>query len=206
MPKLILTTEDKVTIAANYNKVNSTIAVILVHMLNRTKEDWNTFAQTLNTNNFATLAIDIRGHGQSGGNWQHFKERDFQNIILDIKAAKTYLEQQHYTTFYIIGASIGANTALRLGAADPTINKIVLLSPGENYRGVTTFDAAQNYQGKLLIVSSKDDPQSYTASEQIARLAPHAATLFYTRGGHGTTLLTTQPELAENIITFLKTK
>lgn len=204
MSKLKLTTTDHITISGIYTKINSDTAVILVHMLNRSKEDWNNLTNALNNANFTTLMIDMRGHGESDGNWQQFSDDDFKKITLDISAAKDYLTQHKHTTVYIIGASIGANAALRFSADDPTITKIVLLSPGENYHGVTTFDAAPRSTGNVLVITSKDDPQSYSASQRIAHLAPRAQTILYEKGGHGTTLLTTQPELEEKIIRFLK--
>jgi pimeloyl-ACP methyl ester carboxylesterase len=42
-------------------------AVVLVHMLTRTRLDWTPVAERLQDAGFAALSLDLRGHGQSGG-------------------------------------------------------------------------------------------------------------------------------------------
>jgi len=207
MGKVVLVTEDKVNISAIYTKLNTKQAIILVHMLNRKKEDWNPFVQQAHMKNIATLAFDLRGHGENEGtNWQQFSDKDFQKMVWDIKAAKAYLEQpeQGHTEIMLIGASIGANSVLRYAVSDPSIQKIILLSPGENYHGVKILDIAKEYTGEMLVISSKDDPMSFGASQELAKKAAHAETIFYAEGGHGTHLLMAKKELQEKVLAFLK--
>src|SRR5919108_1882788 len=72
--KVSFLTDDKVLIAGTYyspatsNKNTSAAdAIILLHMLGRDRNDWNTFASTLSnsSNGYIVLSLDLRGHGQS---------------------------------------------------------------------------------------------------------------------------------------------
>lgn len=199
-----LTTEDNVKIAYTYNKVSDKV-VILVHMLNKNKESWNDFASKLQENGISTIAIDLRGHGNSDGDWEDFSEKDFNNMVLDVKAAKKFLEEQGFAEFYVIGASIGANTALRYAASDSSIKRVILLSPSENYRGVTTLDILNDYKGKLMIVTGTQDEQSYSGSLNLdAAFNGEKELLVYDTSSHGTNLLEDYPDLNDKIIEFLK--
>ena len=65
---LQLRTADGVTIAAMlYQSDREAPAVVLVHMYTRTKDDWRPFAERLQAAGLTALAIDLRGHGASGG-------------------------------------------------------------------------------------------------------------------------------------------
>ena len=200
-----LTTEDNLSISYIYNKVNSDKAVVLLHMLNRNKNDWNTFALKLNQNNFSTLAIDLRGHGESDGDWESFSEEGFNNMILDVKSAKEFLDQENYSEVYIVGGSIGANIALRYAANDSSIKKVVLLSPSVIYRGITTLDILNDYKGKMLIATGSRDIQSYEGSQQLNQLFEGKKELLvYNTGIHGIILLLNYNELNNKVIEFLK--
>ncbi len=67
MQKTTFTTEDGIKISANYWPAKSENAVVLLHMLGRNKESWTSFAEKLKKAGFNVLAIDMRGHGESGG-------------------------------------------------------------------------------------------------------------------------------------------
>ena len=143
-------------------------AVILLHMFGRNRNDWNTFASMLSnrSSSFAVLTIDLRGHGDStnqNGNtisFQSFAPTDFNKMILDIKAAKHFLVTQKNippNNIVIVGASIGANVGLKYAASDPSIKAVVLLSPGLDYKGVTTSDSIRKYTNPVYIVTAGKD-------------------------------------------------
>lgn len=137
-------------------------------MLGHNRNDWNGFASTLSnkTNDYAVLSIDLRGHGESttsqNGNtilsFQSFTPDDFNKMIMDVKAAKQFLVTQkniNPNNVAIVGASIGANVALNYAAAsDPSIKVVVLLSPGLDYKGVTTSDAIKQYKVPIYIATA----------------------------------------------------
>jgi pimeloyl-ACP methyl ester carboxylesterase len=164
-------TDDGVLIAGTYYSPSPapTNAIILLHMLGRDRNDWNTFASTLSnrSNGFAVLSIDLRGHGESINqngktiSFQLFSPTDFNKMVLDVKAAKHFLVTQkniNPTNLAIVGASIGANVGLKYAALDPSIKAVVLLSPGLNYKGVTTSDYIRKYINPVYIATAGKDP------------------------------------------------
>jgi pimeloyl-ACP methyl ester carboxylesterase len=181
--KVSFLTDDGVLIVGTYytpaspHQKTATHAVILLHMLGRNRNDWNTFASSLsnNSNSDAVLSIDLRGHGESINqngstiSYQSFSPADYNKMVLDVKAAKHFLVTQKNigpNNIAIVGASIGANVALKYAASDPSIRIVVLLSPGLNYMGVTTSDSIRKYDNPVYIaVGGKDliagaDPQT----------------------------------------------
>ena len=152
--KIELKTSDDIKISGIFraNQLNTT-AVIFLHMLNGKKEDWENLNNWTASRGYTTLAIDFRGHGESQGDLKNFDARDYKKMLLDVAAAKNFLKEKGYKKIAIGGASIGANVALRYSASDPEIKKVVLFSPGENYKGITTLDVLNNYKGELYIFS-----------------------------------------------------
>lgn len=197
-----LITDDGFKISYDYHFVSGK-GVILIHMMNQNKDDMKSLADFLNKNGYSTIAIDLRGHGKSQGNWQDFSEEDFRNMRYDLKAAKNFLVQKGINKISIVGASIGANLALNYSASSD-IKRIVLLSPGENFHNIQTYGAIKAYNGSVLIVASKDDSQSYDASNYLDKNAiGNHKFIVYDTGGHGTYLLLSHPELQQTILEFL---
>src|SRR5574341_534646 len=169
LPSGTATTTDGQTIAYQIypSKAGST-PIILLHMLRRTRADWDSIARWLQRNGYTVIAPDMRGHGQSTSNWEDFTPEDFNKITYDISAMKSVLENQgaDVTKLTIIGASIGANAAFNYAASDPDVKTVILLSPGLEYKGVST--ANTKFSKPFLIVASKDDEYSAQSAVQMA--------------------------------------
>jgi predicted alpha/beta hydrolase len=103
-----LLTADGVTIAAAlYQAAGDAPAVVLVHMFTRTKEDWRPFAERLQAAGLTALAIDLRGHGASGG-----VSTPAPAMALDVQAAIGFLAgRSGGRGIAIVGASLGASAA-----------------------------------------------------------------------------------------------
>ncbi|MCD6404304.1 MAG: alpha/beta fold hydrolase [Planctomycetes bacterium] len=169
--KVTLKTSDGVSISASFVKAGNdkSPAVVLLHMLSRTKEDWDPVLEEylLPRTEFSYLAIDLRGHGEStvqNGetlDWENFSETDFNNMVRDVQAAVDYLRSRKDIDpdrIAIVGASIGANVAINYAAKDPKIKAVALLSAGRNYKGVATFDAMREYGNRpVFLAASKED-------------------------------------------------
>ena len=181
-----LETDDEKKIAGTFYEGGSE-GIILLHQLDRNRNDWKDFAAKLQNSNYSVLAIDLRGHGQSDGSWKDFSDDDFAGMVLDVEATVQYLKQNKIINITIIGASIGANIALNYAAEHEEIKKIVLLSPGLNYHGVETEDIANVYNGKILIVASRDDRYSFDSSNRIfnATKTKDKQIKIYDKSGHG---------------------
>jgi pimeloyl-ACP methyl ester carboxylesterase len=179
--------------------------VVLLHMLGRNRGDWEPFARALQKEDYNVLALDLRGHGESDGNWQVFSETDFNNMVLDAAASKAFLEEAGVQEIGFIGASIGANIALMYGAEDETVRCVVLLSPGLDYRGVKTAGTAAAYGDRpLLIIASEEDEYAASSARSLydeARGDREIKILF--RAGHGTQMFK-DPRLEPMILNWLK--
>jgi len=202
-PFFIKTTDD-VKISANFFPAESTKGVILLHMLNKGKNDWNEFASVLTSNGFNVIAIDLRGHGMSDLNWKQFSDVEFSRSVLDVEVAMSYLQEKGITEVGIIGASIGANIALKYAAQDKDVKSIILLSPSLNYRGIETLENVRNYDRAIFIVTSKEDTQSADDSLILHETATGKKKfMLYENAGHGTNMFV-EDTLSELILSWLK--
>ena len=186
-----LTTSDGVNIKATYYKGNSSNGIVLLHMLSRTRKDWEPFANELQGKGYNVISIDLRGHGQSNLNWQSFNSRDFNNMIEDVRASKDFLNAKGARVIAIIGASVGANVALNYAATDSEIKTVIMLSPGLDYRGVKTNETIRNFNGPTLLVTSSEDLYSVESASKLHKLSVSKDTKLetYDNAGHGTEML-----------------
>ena len=186
-----LKTQDNVSIKGTFYKgKNDMPSVILLHMLDRNKNDWNEFAIALQKSGYNALAIDSRGHGQSGLNWKEFSHDDFNKMVFDVKAAKEFLVKNGVgNEVAIIGASIGANAALNYAAQDNSIKTIILLSPGLDYKGIKTEEAISQFNNPVLIAASEGDSYAADSSRTLNSLSKNSELKIYPGSAHGTALL-----------------
>jgi dienelactone hydrolase len=176
--------------------------VILLHMIYGERQEWGDFPNKLSKAGYAVFAIDMRGHGDTGG------EMDWEQAQDDLQRVWKYMADRpevDKNRLAIIGASMGANMALVTGAAQPEVRAIGLLSPGMDYYRITTADALVTYGKRpLLIVASDEDTYSAESSRQLSKMAKGTAELvMYSGAGHGTALLQSKPELADTLLDWL---
>lgn len=167
---LTFSTSDKYQISAKLYKADSDVGVILLHQLGRDKSTYDSFAKEIQKNNINALAIDLRGHGASSGSLGTFSDRDFNNMILDVSSSKAYLESIGITNIFVVGASIGANTALNFVVTNPDLKGVVLLSPGLDYRGIKTQEDAKKIKVPTLIIVSRQDSYAFDSSNTLYSL------------------------------------
>jgi len=176
--------------------------ILLLHMVNGDRSQWEQLVPHLTPNGYAVLAIDLRGHGATGGQIDWIKAQE------DTLAARNYLaEREHIRKGSIAfgGASIGANLALVAASTDPDINTVVVLSPGLNYYGVTTLDALEPYGARpLFLAASSEDQYAAESSQSLAESALGEVELqIFDGAGHGTVMLSRESGLAGSILDWL---
>ena len=199
--KVNFMTSDNIKIVGNYFDANSSKNLILIHQFSKDKKSWGDFPSELQKNGFNVIAIDLRGHGESDLNYNKFSDLDFINMIRDIEAADKFMKSKHSGEIYLIGASIGANTSLNY-AINHNVNKIVLLSPGLNFKGIKTNASKLNTES--LFVASKDDNYSYGSVQELYKQTKGKKDIkLYENAGHGTNMLG-QRDLPSYILTWLK--
>ena len=197
-------TADSLSIAATYyvGPTRPSPVILLLHMNGSNKESWRLFATQLQTSGYSVLAIDLRGHGETGG------KADWNKAPADIVEV---LNQLHNlpgidpARISVIGADIGANLAIRACADWQACKSVVMISPAVNYLGVAALDPLSRYGAKpVLIVASRDDKPSGTDSSTLDKAAKGNHTLqLYPGANHGIGLLSAQPDLPALIVQWL---
>lgn len=205
---ITLKAEDGTKLHAQFNKADGPGAVVLVHMLGRGAKDWRFVADKLNANGLTTLAVDLRKHGANlpeDAGRQELTPQDFAGMKQDVQAAVAHLKAKGFTEIQIVGASIGANLALQVAAEDPSIKSVVLLSPGLDYKGVTSEDALAKYgERPVLVVVSKDDRYSAKSGLVLDSQAKGVHSLvIYEAAGHGTKMLNKEPQAEPMVLSWL---
>ena len=175
-------TEDGIKIAGDLYEGGEK-GIILLHMYTTTRQTWKEFAQELQKKGYSVLAIDFRGHGQSDLNYNSFGDPDFNNMLLDVKAAKKFLDKGKNI---VMGASIGANIALKFANE---VDGVIALSTSFNYKGIKTRDYVKKINKPVLIIVSEEDIQSINDSKEMNKIIPKSTLQVYNRKGHGTRML-----------------
>lgn len=162
------TTEDGVILEGWYTPPANGAAILLLHGATGSRENARPYARMLADEGFGVLAIDLRGHGESGGEGNGF---DWEGTR-DVTAAVAYLREQNVSHIGGLGTSLGGEVLLGAVSARPELKAIV--SDGATHRSVDDY---------LILPSRRDLLRSWTT-----RLM-YASTAFFTRDTHPVTLL-----------------
>ncbi len=169
------------------------LAVVLVHQLGSNRREWQPLVARLQQRDaITTLALDLRGHGDSVRgprdervSWESFgtdPER-WMAAAYDVLAAVTYLRSQGAVRVVIVGSSMGASAALLAATGTlppgaptlldpPEVNGLALLSPGLAYRGVDIREPMETWLTRrrpLLLFAGERDG---TSADAVSVLAP----------------------------------
>ena len=176
--------------------------LLLLHMLGRQKEDWGELAARLQQLGYGVLAVDMRGHGATGGAVDWTAAEADVPVMLEFLRGLPGIDPERIGG---IGASIGANLILRGCAADGGCRTVILLSPGLDYRGVTTEDAMiQLGMVPIMFAASSEDEYAASSSTRLDSLAIGDHNLImYDGAGHGTNMLSAGVGLADRIVEWL---
>jgi alpha-beta hydrolase superfamily lysophospholipase len=182
-------------------------AVILVHMLGRSRRDWDEVAERLASAGIGALAIDLRGHGESGHPVAG-DTPDYSVMLQDLAAARRFLTSRGDvipSRIGLLGASIGANLVVLQGAADPVIASLALLSPSLDYRGLRIEAAARKYGNRpMLLVSSDDDGYARRSVADLQKTGSPREVMQLSAAGHGTNMLRRAPELEYSLVDWFR--
>lgn len=162
--------------------------VLLLHSLDSVggcacRADWEAFAVELQKDGFAALALDLRGHGDSP------RPEDWNKAPGDVRAAWDVLVKRPEVDGQpsaIVGASIGANLALIVGANNNDVVTVIALSPGSDYHGLKPGGVLSNFgQRPVFFTVSQGDGYSYDSVQQMLPLLSQEE-VFFAASGHGT--------------------
>lgn len=204
-------TSDGVTVTLEFLNVEGSPprgGVVLIHMLGRTRADWEPLVETLVGKGLDVVALDLRGHGQSalgGLDYKNFETEEWLGCAKDIRAALDYLAEQVSGKYFLIGASIGANLALIEAAGDDRVTGVIMLSPGSDFHGVRPGEYATDYgERPALLVAAVDDDYSARSVSTLGGLLSDPELKIYPSGGHGTYLFVSRPEVRALIADWLE--
>jgi alpha-beta hydrolase superfamily lysophospholipase len=181
-------------------------------MMPATKESWDSIAGKLLQRGYASLAFDQRGHGEStmGGtlDYKTFTPEQQQQKRLDLEAALVWTREQGFDEAHtiLIGASIGANLAIRALAEHASLPFAIALSPGLDYRGVKTDDvitSIRSNQKVVLVASGDDDRPSWDSVHELHRLNPSTILIERHGLGHGTNMTDADPSFVDELFSHL---
>lgn len=213
---MLLKTSDGVNIAYDWYPAEKPAGyLVLAHMMPATKASWKEFAEVAQKQGFASIAIDLRGHGESDSGpegYNAFADEEHQQSIKDIEAAVQFLKNEGASPekIALIGASIGANLSIWYLSEHPEIRSAVALSAGESYRGIHILPMLAKLKSsqRLLMFASEDDVRTggsnASVNRRLAEAVPEgtkSGLVIFSAGGHGTSLL---PQASSKILEFLK--
>jgi len=210
--RITFTTADDVIIVGDWYPTPTVLgAVLLLHMMPETRASWALLARELAKRNIASLAIDLRGHGESTQDangvridFSEFEDDEHQSSQYDVVGAIDWMRSRNLELprLAVGGASFGADLALAGLVENPRLAGGFLLSPGP-YHGLDPLAFSRNLlpDQALYIVSSEDDAESFSSSKQLYDDAPVTDKTFvpYKSGGHGTNLFATDKTLLSKV-------
>jgi alpha-beta hydrolase superfamily lysophospholipase len=198
---------DGVTLAAQLYEASTRPApgVVLVHMQSRTRADWDEIAQQLEAAGVTVLALDLRGHGGSGG-----AAMPLAAMVPDVRAAVQWLSTRpgvRPDAIGVAGASLGANLALLAAADQPLVRAAAAISPSLDYRGLRVGpETMKKLSGRgVWLAASSEDPYSLrTLKELTADEAMPRNQQLSSAAAHGTNLLTADKDLARALVDWFR--
>lgn len=177
--------------------------VVLLHADGRSKADWRALGETLVARGFQVLALDLRGHGATGG---ILADDGGPGLVPDVTQAAAWLRRKGATRVALIGAELGANLALHAGAADAGIDRVVMISPRLSVRGLKVSKALEGYGARpLLLVAGRDDASGVRAAEALDARAAGPHDLFLVDGDQGISLFVRSADLEGRLVAWLST-
>ncbi|BCO09190.1 hypothetical protein GF1_15660 [Desulfolithobacter dissulfuricans] len=155
----------------------------------------------MNRAGFTTLAMDLRGHGESrqaedgSDDGARVLDRDpklFNAMYLDVAAAVDWLREHRHISgnrLALVGASVGCSVAMHAVASGAVIPAaVVLMTPGTNYLGVPTMQHIKSWPDRSLLILSSIEEQDRDAVQIHRALKNRGAELVVLKqdGIHGT--------------------
>jgi len=198
---------DGTSLAGEYFEASSrpAPAVVLVHMLTRSKGEWGSLPERIQDAGISALTIDLRGHGESSGSPQALAD-----MVQDVRAAVQWLAARQGVragSVGLIGASLGASLSLLATVELPAVRAIALLSPSLDYRGLRTdLNLVKRVGGRSMwLAASAEDPLALrTLRDFAAENSGPREQMISSTAAHGTALLERDADLARALVDWLR--
>lgn len=160
-------------------------AVLYVHGFGRDRSDWDGHGRALAKAGVASMAFDLRGHGESTARRQRFREEpvrftdltelDEERMVADLAQAVSFLRARteiDAARIVLVGDGLGANLSARHAGADRDLAGLALLSPRARARAIV-FPGEEKgiFARPTLVVGADREP----AADEIRRIGTLAA-------------------------------
>lgn len=122
-------------IRLDYTDQGKGAVVILLHGLGSTKADWDEITPALE-NHFRVIAVDMRGHGESG------KPKSAYGVELMASDIHQLMTQLQIKKASLVGFSMGGAVAFEFAFQYPEMaNKLLILNSGPDFNDMGEFGA-----------------------------------------------------------------
>jgi pimeloyl-ACP methyl ester carboxylesterase len=192
--------------------------LILLHGLNRSHLSWSDVPVAFVKSGYAVFALDLRGHGKSTSTvrgqrvtWRLFMDEHWKAMPGDVvQVIQAFQKGEDYPEIdgknvALMGEKLGANVAAMATIGEPeAVKALVLISPGEEYKGLMPSQALMDFKNPALLLSSQDDDYSNTSTHRLYNwILGSKALLEYGRVGDGVEMLLNRPGIRDTIRAWL---
>ena len=215
----MLRTDDGLTLAAKLLRPDRVDppGVVLAHRYGSSQDSWAAFAETLRQAGFMTIAVDLRGHGASrtGGDGKALDYKQVQSgfggwsaALADLRAATAALVAAgaNPENLAVVGEELGASLALKHALADPSMQAVVMISPGLDLFGLNVEDDIRRLKDcPVLIVTSENEAYSASSSATLKAAAPaYSEIQHYSGAALGSDIFAFHPNAMNQIVDWLR--
>jgi hypothetical protein len=175
--------------------------VVLVHADGRSRAGWQEFGEALVDAGFRVVALDLRGHGQTGG---ALSEDAYPTLDADVNAAVVHLRSSGTSRVSVVGDELGGVLAFRQAAADEGIEMVVMLTPRLSLKGLKVTTALSGFgDTPLLMVAGSKDTSGVRAGGALAGKITGATLEVVDDGTSGLQLFQQSAKLESRIVSWL---
>jgi len=208
--RVTIPTADGVTLAATFRPLAgrpSAPAVLLVHDFSRERRDWSALAPEFAAKGLATLAIDLRAHGESmnkNGTLLRISPRqmsDPNGFPRDVEAACRWLRART-AKVGVVGLSLGGNLAVLATARGQADAAVVVSANAERLDSLAGDRPAA--ARAALFIASEDAPQRAESAKALLTAAAEPKKLLLVPGAaHNLALFEEYPEAKAAMLDWL---
>jgi pimeloyl-ACP methyl ester carboxylesterase len=201
MTVVVKATDDWILVGDLYLLDTARPTILLLHQLYTDRHSWEPVViPALLAGGYNALAVDVRGHGQTGGaiNWDM--------AISDVQVWLDWMRANSLGNGFVMGSSMGSALALVGCGNDPLCRGAIAVSPGWDYYGISveqTFKALLGERPVLIIYATTDPWPAYGVPMMVEAATGEVTVLDYPGNMHGMDLFTTEDTLIPSLWEWL---